>query len=291
MDDEDLTADPLSSLLRDANGLVRRSATEPGRKRKLRPEVLDIQRTKDIDGVQPVRPLLPRDDFNLILSVGDYVPFFPPRSPSPALLRSIVNPLSTPHCAFSSGSNTKSTAHISPRKRNTSYHNRFPSHRSPHISLSTTSLLPRLGSRKRTHRKDSPNLRSTTRTKKHGAIQALTRRQQHGTLRQRSQRRGRNKHTRRTHSPMGEPSARRKPGRHRRIRMVVRQQRSQHRGQERRSHGMEHATRARDGPMARRRSRRHHDHQPRRQQRTTRKSDRTGSLGGDWQFERNRQCL
>lgn len=53
-DDEDsISADPLSKLLRDTNGLVRRSENGPGKKRKLRPEILDIQRTKDIPGVQP----------------------------------------------------------------------------------------------------------------------------------------------------------------------------------------------------------------------------------------------
>lgn len=54
IDDGELSTDPLSRLLQDASGLVRRSETSTGsKKRKLRPEVLDIQRTKDISGVQP----------------------------------------------------------------------------------------------------------------------------------------------------------------------------------------------------------------------------------------------
>lgn len=53
IDDDNLSAEPLAKLLQDANGLVRRSENGTNKKRKLRPEVLDIQRTKDIPGVQP----------------------------------------------------------------------------------------------------------------------------------------------------------------------------------------------------------------------------------------------
>lgn len=55
VDDDELSADPLAKLLQDVNGLVRRSDTGVGKKRKLRPETLDIQRTKDIEGVQAVK--------------------------------------------------------------------------------------------------------------------------------------------------------------------------------------------------------------------------------------------
>ena len=53
-DEDEIEAEPLGKLLRDAGGLVRRTEATAGRKRKLRPETLDIQRTKDIDGTQPV---------------------------------------------------------------------------------------------------------------------------------------------------------------------------------------------------------------------------------------------
>lgn len=58
-DDDDLSADlpaarPLSALLQNADSLTRTSNLVPGtKKRKIRPEVIDIQRTKDIPGVQP----------------------------------------------------------------------------------------------------------------------------------------------------------------------------------------------------------------------------------------------
>ncbi|TKA83285.1 hypothetical protein B0A55_00794 [Friedmanniomyces simplex] len=51
--DEIPSSAPLSKLLQDADSLIRSSGPSTGRKRKLRPEVIDIQRTKDIAGVQP----------------------------------------------------------------------------------------------------------------------------------------------------------------------------------------------------------------------------------------------
>ncbi|KKY28375.1 putative small nucleolar ribonucleoprotein complex subunit [Diplodia seriata] len=53
VDDVDLSAQPLAKLLKDADSLTRRDTTGTAKRRKLRPEVLDIQRTKDISGMQP----------------------------------------------------------------------------------------------------------------------------------------------------------------------------------------------------------------------------------------------
>ncbi|OJD37080.1 wd40 repeat-like protein [Diplodia corticola] len=53
IDEVDLSAQPLAKLLKDADSLTRRATTGPAKRRKLRPEVLDIQRTKDISGMQP----------------------------------------------------------------------------------------------------------------------------------------------------------------------------------------------------------------------------------------------
>jgi U3 small nucleolar RNA-associated protein 18 len=54
--DEELSAQPLAKLLRNTGELMRTSDdNKSGRKRrKFRPEVLDIQKTRDIPGVQPV---------------------------------------------------------------------------------------------------------------------------------------------------------------------------------------------------------------------------------------------
>ena len=95
--DEDLpSAAPLSKLLQNAESLVRQSGPGKGKKRKLRPEVIDIQRTKDIAGVQPsaitslsFHPRLP-----LLLSSGPsstlYLHHISPSPPAPT-----PNPLLT----------------------------------------------------------------------------------------------------------------------------------------------------------------------------------------------------
>ncbi len=53
--DEGLSTQPLAKLLQNADGLVRKETD--GKTRKLRAEVLDIRRTKDVGGVQPVSHL------------------------------------------------------------------------------------------------------------------------------------------------------------------------------------------------------------------------------------------
>ena len=54
-DDGTKSTQPLSRLLQDAMSLTRvQDNSQTGRKRKLRQEVLDIQRLKDVGGVQPV---------------------------------------------------------------------------------------------------------------------------------------------------------------------------------------------------------------------------------------------
>ncbi|THZ21171.1 WD40 repeat-like protein [Aureobasidium pullulans] len=67
-DNDDISAEPLSKLLQ-GGGLVRRTETK---KRKLRPEVLDIQRTKDIGSTQPsaITSLQYHPELPLLLSSG-----------------------------------------------------------------------------------------------------------------------------------------------------------------------------------------------------------------------------
>jgi U3 small nucleolar RNA-associated protein 18 len=55
VDEDDLSAQPLARLLQDADSLTRRTETNGSIKRKLRPEVIDIQRMKDITTSGPVR--------------------------------------------------------------------------------------------------------------------------------------------------------------------------------------------------------------------------------------------
>ncbi|KAK3697061.1 U3 snoRNP protein [Vermiconidia calcicola] len=99
--DDDMDMDvpsiaPLSKLLQDAESLVRQSGPGAGKKRKLRPEVIDIQRTKDIAGIQPsaITSLSFHPQFPLLLSSGPsstlYLHHIAPSPPAPT-----PNPLLT----------------------------------------------------------------------------------------------------------------------------------------------------------------------------------------------------
>ena len=71
-DGDESSVAPLSKLLQDADSLVRSSGAGSGKKRKLRPETLDIQRQKDIAGVQPsaITSLSFHPSLPLLLSSG-----------------------------------------------------------------------------------------------------------------------------------------------------------------------------------------------------------------------------
>lgn len=93
LDDLPSTA-PLSQLLQDAEALVRQAGPGAGKKRKLRPEVIDIQRQKDILGVQPsaITSLSFHPNLPLLLSSGPSSTLYlhrlaqSPPAPSPNLL-------------------------------------------------------------------------------------------------------------------------------------------------------------------------------------------------------------
>ena len=74
MDEEDdmPTVAPLSKLLQDAGSLIRSSGSMSSKKHKLRPEVIDIQRQKDIPGIQPsaINSLSFHPSYPLLLSSG-----------------------------------------------------------------------------------------------------------------------------------------------------------------------------------------------------------------------------
>ncbi|KAI9767451.1 MAG: hypothetical protein M1840_005680 [Geoglossum simile] len=99
LDEEELSAQPLAKLLQDADGLTRNTAAGSA---KLRPEVLDIQRTKDVGGSQPsaIASLSFHPRYPLLLSSGPASTLFlheiSPSSPSPNPLLTSVHLRSTP---------------------------------------------------------------------------------------------------------------------------------------------------------------------------------------------------
>ncbi len=59
LESEDLSVKPLAQLLRNAGILTQSTLVDPGQKKKLRPEVIDIQRIKDIGTAQTVSSVSP----------------------------------------------------------------------------------------------------------------------------------------------------------------------------------------------------------------------------------------
>ena len=96
LDDNLPSVAPLAKLLQDAQSLVRQSGSGSGKKRKLRPEVIDIQRLKDIPGLQPsaITSLSFHPQLPLLLSSGPsstlYLHHITPSPPAPS-----PNPLLT----------------------------------------------------------------------------------------------------------------------------------------------------------------------------------------------------
>lgn len=96
LDDELPSVAPLTKLLQDAESLVRQSGTGTGKKRKLRPEVISIQKLKDVPGVQPsaITSLSFHSKLPLLLSSGPsstlYLHHISPSPPAPS-----PNPLLT----------------------------------------------------------------------------------------------------------------------------------------------------------------------------------------------------
>ncbi|KAJ9648851.1 U3 snoRNP protein [Coniosporium tulheliwenetii] len=102
LDDDEPSMQPLAELLKDADSLTRRAEHGVSRKRKLRPGVIDIQRTKDISGTQPsaitslsIHPTLP-----LLLSSGPastlYLHHINPNPPNPNPLLTSLHIKRTP---------------------------------------------------------------------------------------------------------------------------------------------------------------------------------------------------
>ncbi|KAK8227477.1 WD40-repeat-containing domain protein [Phyllosticta capitalensis] len=102
VDEDDISTQPLAQLLKDADGLTRGHEKGVAKKRKLRPEVLDIQRTKDISGTQPsaITSLSFHPTYPLLLSSGPsstlYLHHIQPTPPNPNPLLTSLHIKRTP---------------------------------------------------------------------------------------------------------------------------------------------------------------------------------------------------
>ena len=121
MDDEDSvpSVKPLSELLRSAGALIRTDSSASGKHRKLRPEVIDIQRTKDIVTSSPssIDTLQFHPHYPLLLTAGPSstvsLYHISPQAPNPNPLLTSLHLTKTPlrtasFCTLSSSSTNDS---------------------------------------------------------------------------------------------------------------------------------------------------------------------------------------
>lgn len=103
-EEEQLSMQPLAKLLQNSTNLTRiEDNARSGGKRKLRQEVLDIQRLKDVGKAQPVRSFQMRNAKHIanLNPVLRRLAHLPPSLPALALLWSRINPLPAPHLPLS----------------------------------------------------------------------------------------------------------------------------------------------------------------------------------------------
>ena len=194
MDDEEeeQSTQPLAKLLQNATDLTRVEDNQGG-KRKLRQEVLDIQRLKDVGKTQPVRVFHPffaiyQSEQKLTKPVIYRLTCVPPALPRPPIVRTSSDTIPAPHLAISHSA--QPAPHISPPT----------THPHPHLQLRTAQreqdlgfrpppLLPHLGPGHGQNRQSQWDSGPQRRAKDHGAVQAVPVRPVHRTGRVRTQRR------------------------------------------------------------------------------------------------------
>ncbi|MCJ1404120.1 hypothetical protein MMC11_007345 [Xylographa trunciseda] len=105
VDSDSLSAQPLAKLLQSTAPLTQTSSVTPSTRKKLRPEVIDIQRTKDVSGVQPSaitslsfhpqHPLLLSSGPSSTLTLHHISPHAPTPNPTLTSLHIRSHPLTT----------------------------------------------------------------------------------------------------------------------------------------------------------------------------------------------------
>ncbi|MCJ1419614.1 hypothetical protein MMC32_005969 [Xylographa parallela] len=105
VDSDALSAQPLAKLLQSTAPLTQTSITSTSIRKKLRPEVIDIQRTKDVSGVQPsaitslsfhpIHPLLLSSGPSSTLTLHHISPHAPTPNPTLTSLHIRSHPLTT----------------------------------------------------------------------------------------------------------------------------------------------------------------------------------------------------
>ncbi len=127
IDSDDLSAQPLAKLLQSTSNLIRTTDfTASSAHKKLRPEVIDIQRTKDVSDAQPVSLVSTHHTIRLTLQIVRHNLFnIPPLPPASPLLWPFLHPLTTPH--LPTPTKPKPSPHLPPHPPHPPHHLPFPS--------------------------------------------------------------------------------------------------------------------------------------------------------------------
>lgn len=174
-DDEDISVKPLAKLLQGAGDLIKGSEEgATGKRVKLRQEVIDIRRLKDVGGVQPVSAPPPASNFGNFILTSMFAVIYrlsvlPPPSFAPLVLWPCINCLVTSHLA--QRTHSQQSLDVPPNPENTLIHlSLCLSLWKQDLRIRSTTLFPRLGSGDWQDRKNQPDSRSQGRTKVNGKI-------------------------------------------------------------------------------------------------------------------------
>lgn len=174
-EEEQTSTQPLAKLLQNATDLTRVEDNTRGGKRKLRQEVLDIQRLKDVGRSQPVSsPTFLEGCLRLILTNAVFCRFaiLPPPSPRASVLWTGIYTLLTPRLPVSTSTQpppnlSSSPAHTHP------YLRLRPTNRQQSLRLRPPTILPHLGPGHRQDGQSQRQRRPQRRAKNHGTLQAV----------------------------------------------------------------------------------------------------------------------
>ena len=144
----EISTQPLTKLMKDTINLLKPATANPLTVRRLRPEFIDIQRTKDISDAQPVRLSCKRDILSAqaywLTIVRDNITSVPSVLSSPSFLRTILHVISSPSLPTSTFS--KSSSHLFTSSPNPAVYLYIPTFVGfQDLLLWSTSLFPCLG--------------------------------------------------------------------------------------------------------------------------------------------------
>jgi len=138
VDSEELSAPPLSELLQNTGSFLQNPSTSSTSRRKLRPELIDVQRSKDVGGAQLASPILHSNNRGSTNEppVRSNIPYLPSLPPSPPILRPRLDALPPPHLATPTA--PQPSPHLSPHPA----HPHLNLNLRPHLQLQDLLLRP-----------------------------------------------------------------------------------------------------------------------------------------------------